>query len=124
MKERGDGKSFTNDELARWALTSQRIKRELGYADRLVEGKLAEEFSQAMREAYGTDKRGRNVREMYSARVGGKPRWNSRDLASRGFGVDPILRRFSGSDKLMPCGPECVSSYLDSSPLSSRGSVC
>jgi len=45
-------------------------------------------------------------------------------LAWRKRGVDPILRRFSGSDKLMPCGPECVSSYLDSSPLSSRGSVC
>ncbi len=24
------------------------------------------------------------------------------------FGVDPILRQFSGSDKLMPCGSECV----------------
>ena len=34
-------------------------------------------------------------------------------------GVDPILRRFSGSDKLMPCGSECVCLYLDSSPSSS-----
>ena len=26
------------------------------------------------------------------------------------LGVDPILRQFSGSDKLVPCGSECMSS--------------
>jgi hypothetical protein len=46
------------------------------------------------------------------------------DAALRqGRGVDPILRRFSGSDKLMPCGTECVCLYPDSSPSSSPGSV-
>jgi hypothetical protein len=97
MEERGDGKSFTKDDLARWALTTDRIKRERGYADRLVERKLAEEFSQAMREDYGTDKRGRTVREMYAARVGGKMRWNSRHITTRGFAEVSFVQRREGA---------------------------
>ena len=29
-------------------------------------------------------------------------------ISEMATGVDPILRQFSGSDKLMPCGSECV----------------
>ena len=50
---------------------------------------------------------------------GGKQALVFEATPAEGGGVDPILRRFSGSDKLMPCGSECVCLYLDSSPSSS-----
>jgi len=83
--ERADGRSFTKHELARWALATGKVKREKGYADRLVAQRLAEEFATAMREEFTRDRRGRPVRVLHAGRVGGRMRWNSRTAAPRGF---------------------------------------
>lgn len=93
LAERGDDQSFTRDELARWALTTGRVKRERGYAERLVIQKLGLEFAEAMREDYTSDPQGRTVREMLAARIGGKTRWNSRNSASRGFLETSFIQR-------------------------------
>ncbi len=77
--------AFSTTELARWALAEGKVQREAGYADRLVEQRLAREFAAAMREDYARDPQGRLVREMYSARIKGKPRWLSRKKSTRDF---------------------------------------
>jgi hypothetical protein len=66
-------------------LVTGKVKREKGYADRLVAEKLAEEFAAAMREEYTIDRQGRHVRVLHAARVGGRTRWNSRTHGPRGF---------------------------------------
>jgi len=85
LGEKKDGRPFTKEEIARWALSTGRIRRERGYADRLVEQKLAGEFAEVMREETTTDSKGRTTREMLAARVSGVIRWNSRDRSDRRF---------------------------------------
>lgn len=85
LAERKDGRAFTKEELARWALGTRRIQREQGYADRLVEQKLAAEFAEVMREETTTDLQGRTTRGMLAARIAGTMQWNSRDRADRPF---------------------------------------
>jgi hypothetical protein len=90
-----DAESFEALELARWALRSGRVKREAGYAEKLVERQLAREFAEAMREDYSVDPQGRTVREMHAARIGGRVRWSSRLRGSRPFVETSIKQRRS-----------------------------
>lgn len=85
IAEEAHNRSFTKNEVARWALSTGRVKHPAGEADRLIEKKVAHEFAEAMREDYGTDAQGRVVREMYAARVAGQTRWNSRRHGGRSF---------------------------------------
>lgn len=96
LAQREDGKSFTKDDLARWALEHNLVKHDRGYVNRLVEQKVANDFAIAMREAHTTDAKGRSVREMYAARIGGKMRWNSRSRANRGFAEASFVLRRNG----------------------------
>jgi hypothetical protein len=93
IAEQGDDRPFTNSDIARWALVTGRVEREAGYAARLLEQKLAREFSESMREAYTTDEQGRVVREMYAARIAGRMRWNSRLRATRSFMETSAVQR-------------------------------
>jgi hypothetical protein len=86
MESRSGEKSFEAVELARWAIANGKLSAPPPDVLRvLAERKIAQNFSDAMREEYAVDGQGREVREMHAARIGGKVRWHNRSEGSRGF---------------------------------------